>query len=344
MKGVGGILLLIHHLFGESNLPYYTVLSGNIGGRALLFFSHGCKICVALFIILSGFGLTKSYNKKHGNNSATSSFKESILFSLNHIKKLLFQYWWAVIPLAAFGVISGMRPLSDVYGTEFGWFFRLFTDVLGINYLLYGLNYLFNITCWYMSVALLTYFLFPFLNQILQKNRITFCAVIIASIALPKFLPINGLKWIVYFEIGMLLAYTGALDLAVKSVNGKKALTDIGITIAFVFSAILYYYNHDLFGGLFAVSIIVFVLMAYNRLRFIGKPLAFVGKHSANIFMMHTFFYHYYFREVIYFLKYPVLVLATLLAVCLAYSAILQSFKMLFSKFIYKIRKGKTFA
>ena len=117
--------------------------------------------------------MTKSYNKKHGQTCGKSGFKESILFSLNHIKKLLFQYWWAVIPLAVFGVISGLRPLSEVYGTGSGWSFKLFTDILGINYLIYGFNYLFNITCWYMSVALLAYLLFPVLNQIMQKSFLT---------------------------------------------------------------------------------------------------------------------------------------------------------------------------
>ncbi len=57
--------------------------------------------------------------------------------------------------------------------------------------------------------------------------------------------------------------------------------------------------------------------------------LAFLGKHSMNIFLFHTFVYSYYFSDFIYSDPNPLIIYAKLLAVCLPLSMAIEWFKRL---------------
>jgi peptidoglycan/LPS O-acetylase OafA/YrhL len=57
------------------------------------------------------------------------------------------------------------------------------------------------------------------------------------------------------------------------------------------------------------------------------KAFEFVGIHSFNIFLFHTFIYYYYFPDFIYSFKYPVLIFAVLLGICLVISVGIEKFK-----------------
>lgn len=48
---------------------------------------------------------------------------------------------------------------------------------------------------------------------------------------------------------------------------------------------------------LFAVTIVLFIRAAVSRIPAIGTALAFVGRHSADIFYTHSFFYSYFFTQ-----------------------------------------------
>ena len=82
-KGVALLLLLWHHLFYNSPQYYNSFTS--------LYVFHGvpiecqiarfCKVCVAIFLVLSGYGLTKSFSKYYKNNSINGklSFRKIVI-------------------------------------------------------------------------------------------------------------------------------------------------------------------------------------------------------------------------------------------------------------------------
>lgn len=55
--------------------------------------------------------------------------------------------------------------------------------------------------------------------------------------------------------------------------------------------------------------------------------LEFIGKHSMNIFLFHTFIYYYYFEDLIFYSRNPVIIYFTLLIVCLTISEMLETLK-----------------
>lgn len=61
MKGVAIILMLIHHLFYSVERIQKCTLILPFEGKFLLLLSSLSKVCVAIFVLISEYGLYKSY-------------------------------------------------------------------------------------------------------------------------------------------------------------------------------------------------------------------------------------------------------------------------------------------
>ena len=326
VKGAAIVLMLVHHLFYQEEYLENCIFLLPHEKEGLLLFGQLSKVCVALFVLLSGYGLYKSWENLEGRTRIT--WKESIQFSFRHIKKLLIQYWWAVIPLAVFGVVSGMRPLSEVYGPNLTDRWKILTDILGINYMLFELSNQYNITCWYLSVAIVLYLIFPILYWMLQKSPFLLWAVVLTlGVYSGRFHMIRECVWLIPFAVGMTFSRWGVLDSVCTLVDRLNWANGLGIALFLVAAArirILYPIVSD---GLLAFAIICVLLVVVRYARPVGITLEFLGKHSTNIFMTHTFFYYYYFRRYFYALRLPALILLSLLLVCVAYSIVLEKGK-----------------
>ena len=92
-----------------------------------------------------------------------------------------------------------------------------------------------------------------------------------------------------------------------------------------------------LFAFVLSCFLYEFVLVL-APLRFV---LAFLGRHSANIFMMHTFFYAYFFQEFYYQFEEPEYIFGMLLVTTLAVSVVLELLKSLlhYQKLTAKLRQ-----
>jgi peptidoglycan/LPS O-acetylase OafA/YrhL len=63
---------------------------------------------------------------------------------------------------------------------------------------------------------------------------------------------------------------------------------------------------------------------------FFTEVLAFLGKHSFNIFLFHTFILGYYFHDYIYWSRNPLFIYLTLLVVCILFSIFVEWSKQYF--------------
>ena len=76
--------------------------------------------------------------------------------------------------------------------------------------------------------------------------------------------------------------------------------------------------------------ITVFLAVAAKVLlpkRWLLGALGFLGKHSMNIFLFHTFIYYIYFPDIIYWSRNPILIYMTLIVVCLCISMMIEWLK-----------------
>ena len=82
----------------------------------------------------------------------------------------------------------------------------------------------------------------------------------------------------------------------------------------------------QLFDTVTCVAIyLVYINIDWNK-RF-DKILGFLGKHSFNIFLFHTFIYAYYWPELIFWSRNPFMIFATLLCACLLVSVVIEYIK-----------------
>lgn len=70
-------------------------------------------------------------------------------------------------------------------------------------------------------------------------------------------------------------------------------------------------------------AIVVLVVMLYQLISlpsWLERPLQFLGVHSYNIFLFHTFIFALYFHDFIFWSRNPILIYTTLLLVCIPVS------------------------
>ena len=289
-KGIAIILLLIHHfVFTPYHVPY---TSGSIRELVVLL----GKVCVPLFCVLSGYGITKSYNKY----SLKSDSKDG-QFVFYHLKKLLINYWWVYIPTLIAALTIGFRGYPwEVYGKGFKAFIYFFLDFSGMRAIAYTPTYC-N-TWWFIEATIVFYALFPLIYKAYKKLPITTMIVLFIPLIyniffkVPDFLKNTTDREIYYlssFAIGMLLADKGILDKAIKLCSDKKSLYCI-ISSVFVLVGAAAAVFIPLFGMLcFALSIIGFVVfMKSIKLNF-AKIFEFFGKYSMNVFLIHSLYMSY---------------------------------------------------
>lgn len=85
-------------------------------------------------------------------------------------------------------------------------------------------------------------------------------------------------------------------------------------------------------AGIYADPYIVFILTCVvaimtKEMHYQMPLMTYLGKHSMNMYMVHTFIFSYFFHDFIYGFKYPILIFLALLLSSLAVSVVLETLK-----------------
>lgn len=196
LKGIALILLLCHHLFTGSNESQYNDIC--IFGYGLVEQLGGfSKVCVAIFVLLSGYGLTAKY--QFGNFCLIDFYK-------HRFGKLYKTYWLIWLLFVPLGIFWFGRTFEMVYGgnmlIKFLINFLGFQDMCGF----YG----YNPTWWFMTLIFELYMLFPFLLKNLAKKDkiVTIILLLCLFIWFMPFKPvvIRSLSYyLICFVVGIML-------------------------------------------------------------------------------------------------------------------------------------------
>lgn len=155
-KGIAVIMLLIHHLFYSTDYAYTELQIFGINfWNTLAFF---CKTTVAIFVILSGFGLYKSFSK---HENLTEFYKK-------HFAKIYLNYWYIWLLFVPAGLFIYGRTFQTIYGDHT--ILKLAGNLLGVqNYFGY---WGYNPTWWFISLILALYLIFPLLYFLSKRKYI----------------------------------------------------------------------------------------------------------------------------------------------------------------------------
>lgn len=305
-KGMALMLILWHHLFYEKPETGWLVFQ-----TALL-----AKVCVGIYVILSGYGLAESI--KHKKLDIASFFKRRLV-------KLYMNYWLIALIFIPIGVLFMGRTLEGVFG-EYA-YFKLFIQMLGLH-MYTSVSYGYNATWWFMSLIIVLYAIFPLVFPLTKKFKLwflAFCAVLL-------FVPIPLVNdWIFPFAVGVYLSQNDGFVRMFAWLQKQGTLRFAILLVLTVFVA-WYRQNGWLFDSIradtfFGILLILWTTELVLVSGYAKKAFEFIGVHSFNIFLFHTFIYYYYFPNFIYSFHYPVLIFAALLAVCLVISVGIEAFK-----------------
>ena len=136
----------------------------------MIFFFHAHignmgALAVSVFFVLSGFVMTYSYN----NYKEKVTLKESILFSLNKIKKLYPLHIIMMLSILIFDLI--VLLLKKEYINPFNWIIKLIFNITLSQSLIPNDKIIFsyNGVSWYLSASLFVYMFFPIIYNYLKK-------------------------------------------------------------------------------------------------------------------------------------------------------------------------------
>lgn len=308
LKGIALLLLLLHHLFYIRTGLYddIQIYQSHYLVNEIGWFS---KLCVAIFVFLSEYGLTTQANKSKTINISK--------FYKHRFSKLYLNYWFIWLIFVPIGILFFHRTFDIVYVNHI--WEKLLIDIFGLSYALGFHGY--NATWWFYSCIIILYLIFPFLYKLLKKYNII---LIIISLII-YFYPFSILGTIREYLISFVLGMIFANGIKVKLPYIDKWL----LTIIFIITCCV---RNQL--GIYAILwdnvICVIGIILYQRIKFFNSAnifLEFLGKHSMNIFLFHTFIYSYYFENLIFFSRNPIIIFCTLLFVCILISIIIELIK-----------------
>lgn len=339
-KGLAIIMMIWHHAFysieaivervGEQETQ--ALLYSPLGSNMVFTLAKTFKLCVPIFVFITGYGTYCSLmRRKEGCASPSSNKLDLVCYSLGHHVGLILK----LLPILVLGIIAcnvtGTRTLRSVYGGKghlaAGFYFLI--DALGLARVLDTPS--FNATWWYLSFAVLLIYLVPLLIALSERfdslPLLAICCIAPSfldmqmSAAFNRYLPaaILGIFCAQHQVFGAASGH--AKQQPLRTVGLMACLITALIFLLIVWNVVGYVWLFHSIGACLVCAIAIYVE------RIGGHVLAFLGKHSANMFMCHTFFLSVLLPKQIYSLQHWWLVLLAIILISLTASVLVEAIK-----------------
>ncbi len=328
-KGIAILMMLFHHLFNDyEEYAGYAVEYWPLTGDQTLRLALLCKLCVTVFVFLSGYGIAASYTANFQNQEPSKA--QFWRFTVSRCWKLMSGYWFVFL-LALVCAPLGRTP-AQAYGTDGKTALVYFViDFFGLSFAFHTPTL--NPTWWYLSVALYIAVLMPFVMKLAKKTGTL--PVLAAAMGLLQLMEIQSVASTYVF--GMLLGAAcfewdafgrwSRLFAEKKAAYAAKTVFLLAATLLLLKFRTNYNYC-GIVDGLASMTLCGLCAALCQKFALLAGGLEFLGKHSANMFLMHNLMYSYYFLGFYYSLRYPVLILAVLTATSALASAAAEKLKV----------------
>ena len=356
MKGIAIIILLFHHCFLNAQrwatVPYeklattkgwgyYPISFAPFSSHTIQYLASFSKICVAMFVFMTGYGMWVSYESQKKKTTMSNYIKKRMVTLMTGFLIIFVVTEVLAIPTGRF---------IEVYGHDFRSVVYMIIDALGLAKLL-GTP-LFCLTWWYMSLAIVLIMIFPFVHSIMEKYQ---WIVVVASIIVPRACGFGQstdlFRYLLAYTLGMYFAQHDLLarikeKFMEQNVEGKLlslivSLIGLAVIIKCRQNAWIGWKYLDFWDGFAAMYVIIISYIYILNGKWIVKGLGFLGKHSMNIFLIHSFYRDVFFHEFTYSFYYAWLDYIVLTAISLVTSIVLEWFKKLirYEKFIEWVKR-----
>lgn len=338
MKGIAILMMLFHHLFLPGRYEVFNISFAPFSEELTIKVAFFFKICVAIFAFLTGYGLMiKHLNSKENEIKMIAKRYISLISGFIVIFALSQTFYMCV----------DRRPLTTYASSSiFNSFVYFLIDGLGLASL-FGTPSL-NGTWWYMSLALVLIAIIPLMIRLYKKFGFVATSIIIIGIThVLNVADQNFVRFLYATFLGIVCADKNILvrlksfKLIKQSDIANKVVKFLISTSILVFTMFLrqgleekFYEINDAIIPLFAIYYCFEFIMP---IKYLNNMLMFLGKHSTNIFLLHTFIR---LTKFTYSFKYHILIFIVLLVTSLIASIIIEFGKKYsgYNKFVEKIK------
>ena len=323
VKGLAILFLLAYHLFESADLV--NSMGVNYAPFSLenfLLVTGFGNVCVSVFVFLTAYGISAGIWKQEGLTIG-DAYKQAC----RRFFRLVWQFFALFLSV---NILWGVFfDYDKLYGMNKQGMFYLLTDATGFSQFFDTPTL--NLTWWYMKVAYILIFLIPAVAFAVRKigNPMLIIAFLLPfAVEMDKdvqryfFVAVFGVcaahgKWIdklFNIKIPCIVKWILGFGLLVLSILVRQNYVVYQTYVAYVDAPIV-------------LVIVYFACQVLGSIPVLRKVLAFIGTHSMNIYLVHTFFYMSLWRAFIYRFKYAGLIFLALLVTTLLYSVILEFIK-----------------
>lgn len=299
VKGIAILALCWHHLYWHNvTLPINLCDTNYMDVMTVV-----TKVCVAAFTILSGYGMNASFLSK----------KEKLLpFSLQHIWKLLKNYWWVYVPAFILSFRFHVQGTPwQIYGQGGRGVFNFLLDFLGMRAFIYSPTL--NNTWWYIETALVFYLLFPVFRLLLEKVPLLLLTVgavpvTLASVGIfwkPLITTDRELFYVLPFVLGMMFSEYGVLDRIVEKSRKWPVQFGLASVLFAVMCALMRTVMPMITDVVYAVALILVGVALANVPGRLIRIFPLLGRFSMDIYLTHSLIYYYFKPTSAFLLKIP---------------------------------------
>ncbi len=342
MKGIAILIMLFHHNYlGPERWLDSAINFFPLPEAKVIYIAQFFKICVGMFVFLTGYGMFISAKEKVKNDI------DMRRYILNRYLTLMLGYIFIFILIQILSIPTGR--FTKIYGDGLYSIVYCFIDCIGLAHLL-GTP-IFCATWWYMSMATLLIFSFPFFFKALKKYQgilliLTVCFPIAIKLPYSEFI-----RWMFCYCLGMYCAEHNLLARCKEKYENNSIIKKIGIFIIMFMALLLIikFRQSDgfkikllyLWEGLAPAYVILISYLFLMRFKILVIVLKFLGKHSMNMFLTHTFFRAVYFHDFIYSFYYAWIDYLVLLGISVLCSLSIEAVKKVinFNDLSLKVRK-----
>lgn len=341
-KGIAVLMLLSHHLFYSNEK--ISVLSGNQGlafwpfsQELIIQVSQSFKTCVSIFVFITGYGVYRQIEERFSAKVASKQLIGCDLasYSISRLAKLYSGFWIIFLFAHLLGFLLGRWTLFDSYGGNgnASGILKLIIDFSGLSDLFGTATY--NDTWWYLSLAIILIFITPLLS--VAAIKIGALPILMLSFMIPL-----SSEW----GMGRLWRYSFALSLGIFcaktqmfervgsrfSIDEKpmRRLFTLIVSALLIIGFLAARQKAESIGTTWMIEALAATMICFSSGLLAKAPcrlLALFGRHSMNIFLIHTFIYKYFFREVIASGHYFIIVFLLLATLSLLSSLLIERLK-----------------
>lgn len=331
LKGVAILLMIFHHCYRSEDriAAHPELIFDPFQAGQILQIGLYCKICVCIFAFVSGYGLLYGYRKNQQNSLRITDAG----WVKRHLLSTLSGFWFISFLSCILLGITGRINIERWGNTRVKVFLGIFSDCLGLSGLFDGKTL--NGSWWYMGAAVTFIVLLPILAAGIKRFGGFVCMALI--FLLPRVLKIGFLggrspySFLAVFALGAIFCEYDLFQRfeMLKVVKNEKLNEGIRFVILLLWVLagiwsykrvpISQYWEYQFVW--IPTGVILFCKGYLFRIGFLKKILQYLGKHSMNIWLVHTFVRDHlkaYVWSARYFLLVPLVILLISLVISYA--------------------------